>query len=128
VHHCFALVVYLVHVLIYSHILFIYYVCTACTTVYILCTLQCIYCVHYSVYTVCTSVYILCTLQCIHCVHYSVYTVYTTVYILCTLQIYEITRKIASRFSISGPLNMQFLVTDDNIMVIELNLPGKSCH
>ena len=46
----------------------------------------------------------------------------------CIIQISEITRKIANRFRISGPLNMQFLVTADDVMVIELNLrASRSC-
>ncbi|XP_065052232.1 carbamoyl-phosphate synthase [ammonia], mitochondrial-like [Rhopilema esculentum] len=34
----------------------------------------------------------------------------------------EVTKKIAKRFEISGPLNIQFLAKGDDIMVIELNL------
>ncbi|ESP03191.1 hypothetical protein LOTGIDRAFT_137874, partial [Lottia gigantea] len=40
----------------------------------------------------------------------------------------EITRKIAQRFEISGPFNMQFLVKDSDVKIIELNLrASRSC-
>ncbi|XP_048579513.1 carbamoyl-phosphate synthase [ammonia], mitochondrial isoform X2 [Nematostella vectensis] len=37
-------------------------------------------------------------------------------------KIKEVTSKIAKRFNISGPFNMQFLVKDNRVMVIECNL------
>ena len=37
-------------------------------------------------------------------------------------QVKEITKKIAERFQISGPFNIQFLAKGNDILVIELNL------
>ncbi|XP_055959213.1 carbamoyl-phosphate synthase [ammonia], mitochondrial [Patella vulgata] len=40
----------------------------------------------------------------------------------------DITRKIGKRFEISGPFNMQFLVKDNDVKIIELNLrASRSC-
>jgi carbamoyl-phosphate synthase (ammonia) len=40
----------------------------------------------------------------------------------------EVTRKIAKRFEITGPMNLQFLVKGDEVKVIELNLrASRSC-